>query len=117
MDEENPQLKRFLDCEVLYDGCKRKIEIMEGYIYKLTDLATVAPEGQQGDGVNIRLTTLDTFTEKVTEANSRVNIMKSKHKELERLVNGWDRTDTKLTPKGTVSFFKLDKLTTSISCG
>ena len=84
----------------MYDGCKRKIEILEGYLSKLADIATIAPKAQDGDGVEFRLTMLDQYTEKVMLANSKKNFLGSKLKELERLVKGQVDMENRMIPKG-----------------
>ena len=81
-DMEAPPIKRYLDCKVLHDGCKGKIVILEGYLTKLAELATIAPEEDDADIVEVRLGQLDHFQEMVTMANTRINLISTSLKEL-----------------------------------
>ena len=60
LSSEYPPIKRYIDCEVIYDSCKGKIGILEGYLPKLAGLATLAPD-TDGDTVEARLGQADRF--------------------------------------------------------
>ena len=51
---EDPLRKRYLDCKVISDSCKTKIGLLKGYLTKLSELATLAPDNE-GFTVEARL--------------------------------------------------------------
>ena len=38
LDDPDLEMKRFTDWEVLFDSCRRKVELLEGYLNKLAGL-------------------------------------------------------------------------------
>ena len=75
LDSDAPRRKRNLDCVVLHNSCKRKIVILEGYLTKLAELATLAPDWDDADNVEAKLNQLDHFQEMVTAANTHHNFI------------------------------------------
>ena len=66
----NPPRKRYLDCEAISESIKVKLGILEGYLTKLSDLVTIAPEAE-GDTVERRLGILNKFQEIVMTSRTQ----------------------------------------------
>ena len=38
LDKPTPTIKEYINCKALFDGCKAKLSLLDGYILKMADL-------------------------------------------------------------------------------
>ena len=56
LDKEEPTVKEYINCESMSDGCKTKVQLLDNYILKMSDLAGWGTTDGGEDSVDARNT-------------------------------------------------------------
>ena len=54
LDKEEPTIKEYINCESMSDGCKTKVQLLDNYILKMSDLAGWGTTDGGEDSVDAR---------------------------------------------------------------
>ena len=63
-------MREYLNCESLYDGCKTKLSLLDGYIAKMADLVCWGTQDEGNDSISVREEQIERYKEMVQNAKA-----------------------------------------------
>ena len=118
LDKEEPTIKEYINCESMSDGCKTKVQLLDNYILKMSDLAGWGTAEGGEDSVDARNTYVSHCEDSVQKSKSSYKMMLTNLKELEKKAKKTgDGNTTTAQLKGTANALKPEVLTSSIAAG
>ena len=113
LEAHNLPRKRYLDCEGMSKSIRAKFAILEGYLTKISDMATIAPETEE-DTVEGRLRVENEFQSQVGATNALYGEAEGDLEVFEkrmRMETGEEVQRNVVLPRGTATTLKPDLLT------
>ena len=117
LDLEAPVIRDYIDCEAMYEGCKTKLALLEGYIVKMSDMATWGTQEPGEDSMDTRMELTNQCEEKVQNIKTQYNLMGGNLKALEKKTKSTGDEVSVVILRGTANALKPDLLTSSITAG